>query len=104
MVIDIEVLARPPALLFVTVVKTIDGRETAQFERLLGEITRHIDCAFLLVPRSGAASRFAPIKTQEDRCLHTPALLRLLREQATADPRPCDNIAYAAADEAAGHA
>lgn len=86
MVINVEVLRRPPALPFYDVEKHIGGQVVVQFERLLGEITHYLDCAFLLVPRDGPASRFAPIKTEAEmrRCCSSILSLR----QAAPPARP----------------
>ncbi len=47
---------------YFTVSKTVDGRPAIQFERLLNELTDHMDTNYLRVPRSGSASRFLPVK------------------------------------------
>ena len=46
----------------ITVTKKVDGKPTIQFERLVGEVTSYLDTRFLRVPRSGAQSRFLPVK------------------------------------------
>jgi len=51
---------------FFAVTKQVDGTPTVQFERLLGEVTSHLDTVFLHVPRSGAESRFLPVKDPEE--------------------------------------
>jgi len=51
---------------FFAVTKQVDGAPTVQFERLLGEVTSHLDTVFLHVPRSGAESRFLPVKDPEE--------------------------------------
>lgn len=47
---------------YFTVVKDVDGRQAVQFERLVGELTSGLDARFVEVARSGAASRFLPVK------------------------------------------
>jgi UTP--glucose-1-phosphate uridylyltransferase len=47
---------------YFTVRKEVDGRPAIQFERLIGELTSGLDSRFLMVPRSGAGSRFLPVK------------------------------------------
>ncbi|GAB4149723.1 MAG: hypothetical protein Fur0037_18070 [Planctomycetota bacterium] len=48
------------------VAKEVDEQRVVQVEHLIGEMTRHLDCSFLQVRRSGRDSRFLPIKTPED--------------------------------------
>ncbi len=42
--------------------KKVDGRTAVQFERLLQELTAAIPATYLRVPRTGAESRFLPVK------------------------------------------
>ncbi len=51
---------------FFAVTKQVAGAPTVQFERLLGEVTSHLDTVFLHVPRSGKESRFLPVKDPEE--------------------------------------
>ncbi len=51
---------------WVQVKKKVDGAEAIQFERLLGEITTALETRFLRVPREGAASRFLPVKDNDE--------------------------------------
>lgn len=51
---------------YVEVEKTVDGRKAIQRERLLGEITFHLDTVYIRVPRAGLASRFLPVKSPEE--------------------------------------
>jgi UTP--glucose-1-phosphate uridylyltransferase len=51
---------------FFTVRKKVGDAVALQFERLLGEITRHLPTRYLEVPRDGAASRFLPIKDNDE--------------------------------------
>jgi UTP--glucose-1-phosphate uridylyltransferase len=46
--------------------KTVENRKAVQIERLIGEVTRVLSSNFLRVRRSGADSRFLPVKTPED--------------------------------------
>ena len=41
--------------------KQVDGRTAIQFERLVNQLTEHLDTTWLVMPREGAASRFVPI-------------------------------------------
>ena len=45
-----------------------EGRRTAgdQFERLVNEVTSFLPSRYVLVPRSGAAARFLPVKDHEE--------------------------------------
>ncbi len=51
---------------WVQVKKKAEGREAVQFERLIGEVTTHLDTKFVRVPREGAASRFLPVKDPDE--------------------------------------
>lgn len=51
---------------FFTVTKKVDGKPAIQFERLVGEVTSHLQTRFLQVPRSGVGSRFLPVKDPEE--------------------------------------
>ncbi len=46
--------------------KTVDGRPAIQRERLLGELTSHLDTRFVQVPRDGVESRFLPVKDHDE--------------------------------------
>jgi len=47
---------------FFVVQKKVHGKTAIQFERLINEMTNHLDTMYLKVPRSGDASRFLPVK------------------------------------------
>jgi UTP--glucose-1-phosphate uridylyltransferase len=51
---------------YFTVRKDVDGRPAIQFERLIGELTSGLESRFLMVPRSGAGSRFLPVKDADE--------------------------------------
>jgi UTP--glucose-1-phosphate uridylyltransferase len=51
---------------WVEVMKKVDGNQAVQFERLIGEITTALETRFLRVPRQGAASRFLPVKDNDE--------------------------------------
>jgi UTP--glucose-1-phosphate uridylyltransferase len=59
--------------------KQVDGREAVQFERLINEVTFALPTRYLLVPRSGAASRFLPVKDQAELVARRPELEALCR-------------------------
>jgi UTP--glucose-1-phosphate uridylyltransferase len=61
-----EMLEAPLGLTWCAAHKTVSGRPTVQFERLLGEITAALPTHFLRVPRSGLGSRFLPVKDYDE--------------------------------------
>lgn len=46
--------------------KEVEGRTAVQIERVVGEMTAHLQTNFLQVRRQGRDSRFLPVKTPED--------------------------------------
>ncbi len=46
--------------------KQVGSKPVIQFERLVNEVSSYLPTRFLEVPRSGAASRFLPVKDQEE--------------------------------------
>lgn len=46
--------------------KKVEGRSAVQIERLIGELTRCLTSNFVRVKRTGADSRFFPVKTPDD--------------------------------------
>lgn len=46
--------------------KQVQGRPVLQFERLVGELSAFLPCAWLEVPREGNRSRFVPVKKPDD--------------------------------------
>lgn len=66
---------------YFTVTKKKDDHEFLQFERLIGEITSHLDTRFLRVPRQGARSRFLPVKDNEELRARQPEIQAVLTEQ-----------------------
>lgn len=59
---------------FFAVTKQVDGAPAVQFERLVGEVTSHLETVFLRVPRQGAAARFLPVKDPEELGLRQPEI------------------------------
>lgn len=59
-------LQRAYDLTWFVVEKSIAAQPAIQFERLAGELSASMKAEFLVVPRSGARSRFLTIKTRED--------------------------------------
>jgi UTP--glucose-1-phosphate uridylyltransferase len=65
-VFDAAALADPPDLDWFPVRKQVDGRDAVQFERLLGQLSEHLEVGWLRVPRAGPRSRFVPFKVPAD--------------------------------------
>jgi UTP--glucose-1-phosphate uridylyltransferase len=66
-VLDATVLEECPAeWSYFEVEKKVDGHAVLQFERLLQELTTWFQSSYLCVPRDGTASRFLPVKDQND--------------------------------------
>jgi UTP--glucose-1-phosphate uridylyltransferase len=66
---------------YVEVEKKIGDRRAVQFERILGELTAALEPAFLRVPRSGAASRFLPVKDVPELEKRRPEIELIARER-----------------------
>ncbi len=66
---------------FFRVEKTVDDRKAVQFERLIGEMTSHIDTNFLRVPRSGSESRFLPVKDPAELQARGPEIRTVMLER-----------------------
>ncbi|MCC6902620.1 MAG: UTP--glucose-1-phosphate uridylyltransferase [Polyangiaceae bacterium] len=54
--------------------KKVDGAPVVQFERLIGEVTSHLDTRFVRLPRDGAQSRFLPVKDNDELERQRPAI------------------------------
>lgn len=61
-----EALDRDFDLGWYFVEKKVEERKAVQIEHLVGELTAHLPTNFLQVRRTGASSRFLPVKTPED--------------------------------------
>ncbi len=74
---SLEALAERFPLSWCYVEKTVAGRPAVQMERLVNELSRFVDTAYLATPRSGPQGRFFPIKSPEDleRLRAEPALV-----------------------------
>jgi UTP--glucose-1-phosphate uridylyltransferase len=46
--------------------KKVDGKPVVQFERIVNEVTGTLDTRYLHMPRTGAASRFLPVKDMDE--------------------------------------
>jgi len=59
--------------------KKVDGRDAVQFERLVGELTALLPCAFVRVPRYGVEGRFQPAKDPAELARRAPEVEAMLR-------------------------
>jgi UTP--glucose-1-phosphate uridylyltransferase len=59
---------------FFTVTKKVDGKNVVQFERLVNEITSALPTKYLHLPRTGADSRFLPVKDNEELAARVPEI------------------------------
>ena len=78
-VLDAQALTRDFPLTWFAVRKEVDGREAIQFEHLVGELSVHLECALLEVPREGADARFLPVKDPEELARRLPDIEAVLR-------------------------
>lgn len=51
---------------FYPVSKTVGDKPAVQFERIVGELSKHVACGYLVVSRDPENGRFLPVKTPED--------------------------------------
>jgi UTP--glucose-1-phosphate uridylyltransferase len=70
---------------YFAVKKKVGDQPVVQFERLLGEVTSHLPTAYLHVPREGAASRFLPVKDNEELTRREPEILAVARASGILD-------------------
>ena len=63
---ELEALDREFPLSWFAVRKRAGKEEVIQFERLIGQLTAFLKCAYLVVPRTGRDNRFYPVKTPKD--------------------------------------
>lgn len=59
--------------------KKVDGAAVVQSERLLQEMTAHLDTLYLRIPRAGTASRFLPVKDMPELAARRPILQELAK-------------------------
>lgn len=64
---------------FFSVKKQVDESAVIQFERLIGEVTSHLETRFLRVPRDGARSRFLPVKDNDELARRRPEIEAVAR-------------------------
>jgi len=84
--VDADALARHDAeWTWFAVRKEVDGQPVLQFERLLGELTSHLDTRFVRVPRDGAGSRFLPVKDADELARRQADLRLVLSSRGVVD-------------------
>ncbi|MCP4003572.1 MAG: hypothetical protein GY725_05200 [bacterium] len=64
--IALDLLEANHPLTWFYVEKSVDGRKAVQMERLVNELSAHVETLFLGISRDGAEGRFFPIKSRED--------------------------------------
>jgi UTP--glucose-1-phosphate uridylyltransferase len=64
---------------YFTVKKKVGDKSVVQFERLVNEVTSYLPTAYLHMPRDGAASRFLPVKDNEELAHRVPEILAVAR-------------------------
>jgi UTP--glucose-1-phosphate uridylyltransferase len=64
---------------YFVVKKKVQGKSAVQFERLINEVTQHLDTTYLRVPRSGARSRFLPVKDPDELVQRRPEIEAVAR-------------------------
>lgn len=64
---------------FFEVEKKVDGAPALQFERLLQELTAHLDSGYVEVPREGEESRFLPVKDFDELAARREAIQMVAR-------------------------
>ena len=64
--LNLSVLEDPPSLTWFAVQKNVDDTPVIQFERLVGEVTAHVDAQYVRVDPGGIGISIAPVKTPED--------------------------------------
>jgi UTP--glucose-1-phosphate uridylyltransferase len=70
---------------YFVVTKAVEGRKAVQFERLLNELTGHLDTVYLRVPRTGAESRFLPVKDRDELASRQAELELVVRTRGMLD-------------------
>jgi UTP--glucose-1-phosphate uridylyltransferase len=64
---------------YFVVKKNVQGKSAIQFERLINQVTQHLDTTYLRVPRSGVRSRFLPVKDPEELVQRRPEIEAVAR-------------------------
>jgi UTP--glucose-1-phosphate uridylyltransferase len=64
---------------YFTVNKKVDDQPVVQFERLVNEITSFLPTSYLHMPRTGTASRFLPVKDNDELALREPEIMAVMK-------------------------
>jgi UTP--glucose-1-phosphate uridylyltransferase len=64
---------------YFTVNKKVDNQPVVQFERLVNEVTSHLPTSYLHLPRTGAVSRFLPVKDNDELALREPEIVAVAK-------------------------
>ena len=83
--IDLAALDAPAGFTWCVARKTVDDRAAIQFERLVGELTWWHPSRYVHVPREGAASRFVPVKDEDDLTAAQGQIAAIARERLGLD-------------------
>lgn len=68
------------------VAKKVDGQNVIQSERLLQEMTAHLDTLYVRIPRTGVSSRFLPVKDHDELAARRPVLQELAAQRGLTAP------------------
>jgi UTP--glucose-1-phosphate uridylyltransferase len=79
-VMDAAAMDRDFDLDWFPVRRKVDGQETIQAERLLGQVTAFLPTQFLAVERHGRDGRFLPVKDREELQMRLPEIEAQLRD------------------------
>jgi hypothetical protein len=60
--------------------RKVNGQETIQAERLLGQVTAFLSTQFLAVERHGREGRFLPVKDREELQARMPEIQMLMQD------------------------
>jgi UTP--glucose-1-phosphate uridylyltransferase len=77
-VLDAAAIDRDFDLDWFSVRRKVDGQETIQAERLLGQVTAFLPTQFLVVERRGLETRFLPVKDRDELKARMPNIQALL--------------------------
>jgi len=64
---------------YFVVKKNVQGKTAVQFERLINEVTQHLNTTYVRVPRSGVRSRFLPVKDPDELVQRRPEIEAVAR-------------------------
>ncbi len=85
-VFNAEALVRPPRLDWFVTRKLAQGRPVIQFERLVGQLSEHLEVSWLKVSRKGRWSRFLPVKVPSDLAECRDLIVEVVKAQLEVRP------------------